>query len=141
MRIDGRGSVVPDDTRPAGREVIADRRPNAHDRAGSGCADRDSGSETLYLEGSACQRRFGQKRSVVTTQISELGPTQRRVRAVAPVSDRADFTTAEQVPRIALTQQEACVSLGCCEELFVEPLSRHLRVARSDGKRALVEQV
>jgi hypothetical protein len=28
--------VVADDTRPAGREVIADRRPNAHDCAGSG---------------------------------------------------------------------------------------------------------
>ena len=36
MAIDGRGSVGPDDTRPAGREVIADRRPHAHDCAGSG---------------------------------------------------------------------------------------------------------
>ena len=35
MAIDGRGSVGPDDTRPAGREVIADRRPHAHDCAGS----------------------------------------------------------------------------------------------------------
>jgi hypothetical protein len=59
-----REGVVPDDTRPAGREVIADRRPNAHDRVGSGCADRDSGPETLYLEGSAFQRRL--KRSAVS---------------------------------------------------------------------------
>ena len=29
------GSVVPDDTRPVGWEVIADRRPDAHDRGGS----------------------------------------------------------------------------------------------------------
>ena len=29
------GSVVPDDTRPAGWEVIADRRLDAHDRGGS----------------------------------------------------------------------------------------------------------
>jgi hypothetical protein len=35
MAIDGRRSVGPDDTRPAGREVIADRRPHAHDYAGS----------------------------------------------------------------------------------------------------------
>jgi len=59
-----REGVVPDDTRPAGREVIADRRPNAHDCAGSGRADRDSGPETLYLEGSAVQRRL--KRSAVS---------------------------------------------------------------------------
>jgi len=51
-------------TRPAGREVIADRQPNAHDCPGSGCADRDSGEETLYLEGSAFQRRL--KRDAVS---------------------------------------------------------------------------
>jgi hypothetical protein len=65
----------------------------------------------------------------VTTQISELGPAQRRVRAVAPVSDRAAVTTVEPVPRIALTQQEACASLGCTEECFVEQVRPHLRVA------------
>ena len=54
----------PDDTRPAGREVLADRQPNAHDCPGSGCADRDSGPETLYLEGSAFQRRL--KRDAVS---------------------------------------------------------------------------
>jgi AcrR family transcriptional regulator len=59
-----REGVVTDDTRPAGREVIAERRPNAHDRAGIGCADRDSGPETLYLEGRAFQRRL--KRSAVS---------------------------------------------------------------------------
>jgi hypothetical protein len=76
----------------------------------------------------------------VTTQISELGRSQRRVRAVAPVSDRAAVTTVEPVPRIALTQQEACASLGCSEVYIVERVSPHLRVARSDGKRALVKQ-
>jgi hypothetical protein len=54
----------------------------------------------------------------VTTQISELGRAQRRVRAVAPVSDRAAVTSVEPVPRIALTQQEACSSLGCSEVLL-----------------------
>jgi AcrR family transcriptional regulator len=59
-----REGVVTDDTRPAGREVIAERSANAHDPAGSGCADRDSGPETLYLEGSPFQRRL--KRSAVS---------------------------------------------------------------------------
>ena len=76
----------------------------------------------------------------MTTQISELGRAQRRVRAVAPASDRAAVTTVEPVPRIALTQQEACASLGCSEVYFVEQVRPHLRVARSDGKRASVKQ-
>jgi hypothetical protein len=76
----------------------------------------------------------------VTTQISQLGRAQRRLRAVARVSDRAAVTTVEPVPRIALTQQEACASLGCSEEFFVEQVRPHLRVARSDGKRASVKQ-
>jgi AraC-like DNA-binding protein len=59
-----RDGVVTDDARPAGREVIANRRPNAHDRAASGRADRDSRPETLYLEGSPFQRRL--KRSAVS---------------------------------------------------------------------------
>jgi hypothetical protein len=76
----------------------------------------------------------------VTTQISELGRPPRRVRAVAPVSDRAAVMTVEPVPRIALTEQEACASLGCSAVYFVEQVRPHLRVARSDGKRASVKQ-
>ena len=76
----------------------------------------------------------------MTTQISELGRAQRRRRAVAPVSDGAAVTTVEPVPRIALTQQEACASLGCSEVYFVEQVRPHLRVARSDGKQASVKQ-
>jgi hypothetical protein len=75
----------------------------------------------------------------VTTRISELGRAQRRVRAAAPVSDRAIVATVKPVARIALTQEEACASLGCSEVYFVEQVSPHLRVARSDGKRALVK--
>ena len=71
----------------------------------------------------------------MTTQISELGRTQRRVRSVAPVSDRAAVTTVEPVPRIALTQQEACASLGCSEEFFVEHVRPYLRVVRRGRKR------
>ena len=71
----------------------------------------------------------------MTTQMSELGRPQRRVRPVAPVSDRAAATTVEPVPRIALTQQEACASLGCSEEFFVEHVRPYLRVVRRGRKR------
>ena len=39
------------------------------------------------------------------------------------------------IPRIALTQQEACASLGCSEEFFVEHIRPHLRVVRRGRKR------
>ncbi|MGH2869438.1 MAG: hypothetical protein ACRDNK_17980 [Solirubrobacteraceae bacterium] len=71
----------------------------------------------------------------MTTQIDELGRAQRRVRAVASVSDRAAVTTVEPIPRIALTQQEACASLGCSEEFFVEHIRPCLRVVRRGRKR------
>ena len=74
-------------------------------------------------------------RSVVTTQIRELGGAQRPVRAVAPVSNRPARTMVEPVPRIALTQQEACASLGCREEFFVEHVRPYLRVVRRGRKR------
>ncbi len=65
----------------------------------------------------------------MTTQISELGRAQRRRRAVAPVSDRAAVTTVEPALRIAVTQQEACESLGCSDEFFGQHVRPHLRVA------------
>jgi hypothetical protein len=77
------------------------------------------------------------ERIVVTTQVSELGRAQRRVLAVAPVSDRAAVTSVEPVPRIALTQQEACASLGCSEEFFVVRVRSQLRVVRSVDARGL----
>jgi hypothetical protein len=74
----------------------------------------------------------------LTTQIGEqLGRARRRARAPAAVSDRSSLTTVEPVPRIALTQQEACASLGCSEEFFVEHVRSHLRVVRRGGKRLL----
>lgn len=39
------------------------------------------------------------------------------------------------VPRIALTQQEACAALGCSEEFFVEYIRPNLRVLRRGRKR------
>lgn len=39
------------------------------------------------------------------------------------------------VPRIALNQQEACASLGCSEEFFVEHIRPHMRVVRRGRKR------
>lgn len=39
------------------------------------------------------------------------------------------------VPRIALTQQEACAALGCSEEFFVEHIRPNLRVLRRGRKR------
>ena len=71
----------------------------------------------------------------MTTQISELGRAQRRVRPVSPVAARGGITTVEPVPRIALTQQEACASLGCSEEFFVEHVRPYLRVVRRGRKR------
>ena len=71
----------------------------------------------------------------MTTRISELGRAQRRLRAAASDSDRAAVTTVEPVPRIALTQQEACVSLGCGEEFFAEHVRPYLWVVRQGRKR------
>lgn len=72
----------------------------------------------------------------MTTQIGEqLGRAQRRVRGSAPVSDRSSTTTVEPVPQIALTQQEACTSLGCSEEFFAEHVRPHLRAVRRGRKR------
>lgn len=39
------------------------------------------------------------------------------------------------VPRLALTQKEACASLGCSEEFFVEHIRPHMRVIRRGRKR------
>jgi hypothetical protein len=75
------------------------------------------------------------ERSVVSTQISGIGRAQHRRRPVAPVADRGAITTVEPVPRIALTQQEACASLGCSEEFFVEHVRPYLRVVRRGRKR------
>jgi len=64
----------------------------------------------------------------VTTQISELGRALRPRQAGEPISDGAAVTTAEPVARLALTHQEACASLGCGEEFFVEHVRAHRRV-------------
>jgi len=71
----------------------------------------------------------------VSTQIGEQLERHDRVRALAPVSDRPSATAVEPVPRIAPTQQEACASLGCSEEFFVEHVRPHLRVVRRGRKR------
>ena len=39
------------------------------------------------------------------------------------------------VPRLALTQQEACASLGCSEEFFVEHIRPELKIVRGGRKR------
>jgi hypothetical protein len=95
---------------------------------------RGSEPETLYLEGSA--EVLEMERALVSTQIGEqLKRRQSRPRAAGAVSDRASTTIVEPVPRIALTQQEACASLGCSEEFFVEHVRPHLRVVRRGRKR------
>ena len=82
------------------------------------------------------QRRFETEHSVVSTQIGEqLGRAERRVRPPAAASDGSSITTVEPVSRIALTQQEACASLGCSEEFFLEHVRPHLRVVRRGRKR------
>ena len=94
-----------------------------------------AGNAVSRLEGRCFPEAIGTERSDVTTQISELGRAQRRVRAAAPRSDGAAVTAVEPVPRIALTQQEACASLGCSEEFFVEHVRPYLRVVRRGRKR------
>jgi hypothetical protein len=61
----------------------------------------------------------------VTTQISELGRAQRRA-LVAEV---------ERVAKIALTQREACASLGRSEELAVLHLRPRMHAAHRGCKR------
>lgn len=60
---------------------------------------------------------------------------QPRLRAVEQPLERSPAAWIAPVPRIALTQQEACASLGCSEEFFVEHVRPHLRVVRRGRKR------
>ena len=62
----------------------------------------------------AQSRRVGHSRATAAAQATRL---------VAPV------------PRIALTQQEACAALGCSDEFFVEYIRPHMRVIRRGRKR------
>ncbi len=39
------------------------------------------------------------------------------------------------VPRVSLTQEEACDALGCSEEFFVEHVRPHLAIVRGGRKR------
>ena len=134
MAIDGRRSVGPDDTRPAGREVIADRRHTHTTVQEAADAVGIQGRKSCTYK-AVLPAAIETERSVVTTQISDVSRAQRRVRSVAPVSDRAGVTMVEPVPRIALMQQEACDSLGCSEEFFVEHIRPYLRVVRRGRKR------
>src|ERR1039458_512717 len=64
---------------------------------------------------------------------------QGRVRALGSVSDRSSDMAVK--PGSAGRADSAGVpSLGCCAEFFVERVRPLLRVARSDGTRALVKQ-
>ena len=60
---------------------------------------------------------------------------QGRVRALASVSDRSFDMAVEPVARIALTQQEACASLGCSEAFSVEHVRPPMREARRGRSR------
>jgi hypothetical protein len=65
----------------------------------------------------------------VSTQVGEqFEQRQGRLRSPVPVSDRSSGMAAELVLRIAVTQQEACASLGCSEESFVEHVGPHMGV-------------
>lgn len=67
----------------------------------------------------------------IAEQVSPL----RRTMHGAAVPDVITTPVVEPVPRIALTQQEACASPGCSEEFFVGHLRPHLRVVRRGRKR------
>ena len=74
------------------------------------------------------------KDPVNAQRAEQLVSVRRRTRPT-PMSDALPGPVIEPVPRIALTQQEACASLGCSEEFFVEHLRPHLRVVRRGRKR------
>ena len=97
-----------------------------------GAAGRVNGSETD-------NGAEGEREHAMRAQIAEPLATHRRL-SEAPVGKATPGPGVEPVPRIALTRQEACVSLGCSEEFFVEHVRPHLRVIGSDVRRALVEQ-
>jgi hypothetical protein len=60
----------------------------------------------------------------------------RRVGNGARVSvDDAYPRLVAPVERLALTQEEACASLGCSDEWFVEHIRPHLRIVRGGRKR------
>lgn len=44
-------------------------------------------------------------------------------------------TIVSPIPRLALTQTEACAALGCSEEFFVEHIRPHVRAVRGGRKR------
>ena len=60
-----------------------------------------------------------------------------RARALALVPDRSSATAVEPVSRTALTEQQACASLGCSDECFGEHVRPRLRLVRSRGRRSL----
>lgn len=51
------------------------------------------------------------------------------------MADRSDVAVVSPVPRLALTQAEACAALGCSEEFFVEHIRPHVRALRGGRKR------
>lgn len=71
----------------------------------------------------------------MSTQVGEKLERRHRLSAVASVADGSLGAIVEPIPRIALTQQEACASLGCSEEFFVEHVRPYLRVVRRGRKR------
>ena len=62
-----------------------------------------------------------------------LEGAQRRMRKSTPPQPTPALVAP--VPRIALTQQEACASLGCSEEFFVEHIRPNMRIVRRGRKR------
>jgi excisionase family DNA binding protein len=64
----------------------------------------------------------------------DRGPSRRAGHARASAAPPPTWVIAP-VPRIALTQQEACAALGCSDEFFVEHIRPHMRVIRRGRKR------
>jgi excisionase family DNA binding protein len=69
----------------------------------------------------------------VNEMADRLGDAQRQLRKSQPPTPSPALVAP--VPRIALTQQEACASLGCSEDFFVEHIRPNLRVVRRGRKR------
>ena len=57
-----------------------------------------------------------------------------RLRKATP-RRREPKTVVSPIPRVAVTQQEACAALSCSEEFFVEHFRPHMRAIRRGRKR------
>ena len=71
----------------------------------------------------------------VRGDLADIERAQARLRGrIRPHRDPIELAVSP-VPRITVTQAEACAALSCSEEFFVEHIRPHMRVIRRGRKR------